>query len=110
MAVESSDTLNEQRQNARYNSSRQVHIRSELDSAIGTLRDISAAGIYLEIPKNIDLNSSFEFDMEPPPELTYGNPGRIHGTAKIVRVDRSKESETVGVAAQIRSYKFLSAA
>lgn len=99
--------LLDQRRSRRYDLNLPVDIRSEFDTVPASSRDISTTGIYLKIPRNFQLSSQLEFDVQLPPALANGKEGRVRCSAKIVRVDRTDESPTVGVAAEIISYKFL---
>ena len=103
-------STSEQRQHRRYNVSLPVRVNSTSEpeaSTVGTSRDISAVGIYLTIPKGFDLHSQLEFDLELPSEITGGNQVRVRCTARIIRVSEDENSDTVGVAAAIRAYRFL---
>lgn len=100
----------EQRKHRRYQLNLPVSMRSKSSRATpvtASSRDISAQGIYFTISKEFDLGSKLEFDLDLPPALAQGKQVRIHCTAKIIRVDRLKDQDQVGVAAQIENYKFV---
>ena len=100
----------EQRKHRRYNIAIPVKLKRHRRNAqptIASSRDISAQGIYLTVSKDYRLGSSIDLDLELPLALAQGAGVRIHCRAKIIRVDKLSESDNVGVAAQIISYKFI---
>ena len=76
----------------------------------GCSRDISAEGIYFNLPEPCLLGSLLEFELPVPPELAGGSLVRLRCRGRVVRIERRGEPERVGVAATIERYQFVKVA
>lgn len=78
------------------------------ETAVKT-KDISSSGVYLEFSTPMDIGSSLEFILTLPAEITKGQAVKVKCRGKVIRVDRSQDSNeaAIGVAATIERYEFV---
>ena len=70
-------------------------------------RDISSSGVFFHFGSPLEVGTSLEFVLTLPEETTRGIPVQLKCMGKVVRVDRSGEAGSVGIAATIERYEFL---
>ena len=70
-------------------------------------RDVSSSGVYFEFSSPIEVGTTLEFVLTLPEEITKGSSVRIKCMGKVVRVDRPREGNGLGVAATIERYEFV---
>ncbi len=100
----------EHRKHRRYNLSLPVRVRVKAQPSLelpATTRDISSAGIYLMMSQDMQPGSGLEFEITLPGEVSGGKTVRIRCRGKIVRVNRQKGEDKVGVAARIERFEFV---
>lgn len=71
-------------------------------------RDVSARGVCFYLDAPLAMDSSIEFTMTLPPEITLTESIRVRCKGKVVRVDDSLADAKFPVAAVIDEYEFLS--
>ncbi len=102
----------ERRRTRRFSVSLPVQFRGEPPERgehSGVTRDVSSAGAYIYIDGlEMTQDSSVDFVLELPPEITLAAPVKVLCTARVVRVDRPGNDRT-GLALQIKRYQFLGA-
>jgi hypothetical protein len=72
----------------------------------GRTRDVSSRGVFMYLDTEITPGAPIEFVMTLPTEITLADPIRVRCTGKILRVDKSADSQ--GVAVAIEKYDFVS--
>jgi PilZ domain len=87
-----------------------LKVRGAQDTYEGVTENISAAGIYLQLDKGLEVGSSAEFEITVPGEF-IGSTGdvRLRCLGRVVRCDTDPEQARSGVACVIESYEILRA-
>jgi hypothetical protein len=74
----------------------------------GSTANISAAGVYLWVEGELEVDSAIEFEMTIPREtIGAGGDVRLHCHGRVVRCDVNQEPGRTGVACVIEKYEFL---
>lgn len=100
----------ERRRYHRYLLSLPVRVRSKAKAGElveTSTKDISAHGIYIFLPEELELGSELELDIKLPVEISGMKDVRVHCRSKIARLDRKLEEGRVGVGAVIEHYEFV---
>ena len=77
------------------------------EEATVSTRDISSSGVYFNFDSELEVGTTLEFVLTLPEETTRGIPVQLKCMGKVVRVDRSGETSSVGIAATIERYEFM---
>jgi hypothetical protein len=78
----------------------------ELIEATAQTRDVSSHGICFECDKPIERESTIEFTLTLPTEVTMTEPIRVHCRGTVVRIE-NKAGGKFAIAAAIESYEFV---
>ena len=70
-------------------------------------QDLSSGGMYFFLAEGIPDDTTVQVEMTLPAQITLGTAVRVHCQGRIQRREL-KAGETVGMAAQIEKYEFLS--
>jgi len=70
-------------------------------------RDVSSHGICFYCDAEIERNSTIEFTVTLPTEVTITEPISVHCSGKVVRVEANPGGSKFAVAAAIESYEFV---
>jgi hypothetical protein len=73
----------------------------------GRTRDVSFRGLYFTADSQYESGSALQFILTLPKEITMAGDVNILCYAQVVRVE--SQNDTIGVAAKIERYEFLSA-
>ena len=87
-----------------------VAVRAEeaiAEQATVSTRDISSSGVYFNFDSELQVGTTLEFVLTLPQETTRGIPVQLKCMGKVVRVDRSANAGSVGIAATIERYEFM---
>jgi len=86
------------------------HGSDTTQSEIAEMRDVSARGICFYLGSEIAQGSPIGFTLTLPPEITLTESIRVQCKGRVVRVEDSRPSGKLAVAAIIEQYEFLSQA
>jgi hypothetical protein len=78
--------------------------------AAGTTANVSAAGVYIQSPADIEVGSKIEFDITLPGKVVGTDADvQIHCKGRVIRAEDSgkKKASKRGVACVIDQYKFV---
>ena len=70
-------------------------------------QNVSARGVFFYLDRPLAEGARIEVTMTFPPHVTLTEPVRVRFTARVVRVENSNSSSSIGVAAMIEEYEFL---
>jgi len=102
--------ITERRHRMRYPLKLPVSVRTSGVSAAGEIlaecKDVSSQGVYFFFEEPLKSGSQLEIMLTLPPEMTRGDPVRVHCQARVQRIENIKEGR-VGIAARIERYRFL---
>ena len=86
-----------------------VPVEKETTARNGKTRDISTRGLYFTIDQDLGAGAELDITLTLPSEVTRGTEVFIRAMGKVVRVDKSPESDSsrVGVAAVIERYEII---
>lgn len=79
----------------------------ELVRAMAESRDVSSHGICFYCDSALEPQSTIEFTVTLPSEITMTDPISVHCTGTVVRVERGGRAGKFAVAAAISNYEFL---
>src|SRR5436305_8794851 len=96
----------EQRSMRRFPMQLPVEVKNGSSDVIATTRDVSAKGIFLFLDHHISSDTTIEFTLTLPPEITMTQAIRVRCSGKVVRVERDHRGK-FGVAALVDHYRFL---
>jgi hypothetical protein len=77
------------------------------EAATGHTRDLSSSGIFLYTSQQIREGNELEVILILPPQLTHGEKRWVCCLASVVRVEQTRRSGQLGVAASIRKMATL---
>jgi hypothetical protein len=80
-----------------------VHVKDREATAV----DISASGVYFTVSPDCELGSKVEFELVLPEELVGSPPARVRCLARVVRVERHRSDQRLGIAAAILTYHWV---
>jgi len=86
-----------------------VPVEKEMSSRNGKTRDISTRGVYFTIDQDLGAGAELDITLTLPSEVTRGSEVFIRAMGKVVRIDKTLESDSnrVGVAAVIERYEII---
>lgn len=73
----------------------------------GRSRDISEGGIFLWVEERVADGSEVEIMLSFPPELSDGKAVNLRCTGKVVRLERQRGRDTLGVAVEFRKVEVV---